>query len=61
MFVGQQDVMAYVRKFSGPDLYITVTTNLKWPEISESLTPGKQPHDRPDLLVRIFCLKIQTF
>ena len=56
----QATVMAYVRKFGRSDLIITVTTNPKWPEILESLTPGQQPHDRPDLLVRVFRLKIQN-
>ena len=37
MFERQQDAMAYVRKLSRPDLFITVTTNPKWPEILESL------------------------
>ena len=52
--------MAQVRKFGRLDLFITVTTNPKWPMILESLTPGQQPHDLPDLLVRVFRLKIQN-
>ena len=60
MFERQQDDMAYVRKFDRQDLFITGTTNPKWPGILESLTPGHQPRDRPDLLVRAFCLKIQN-
>ena len=60
MFERQQDAMAYVRKFGRPDLFITVTTNPKWPAILESLTPGQQPHDRLDLLMRVFRLKIQN-
>ena len=60
MFGRQQDAMAYVRKFGRPDLFITVATKPKRPEILESLTPDQLPHDRPDLLVRLFRLKIQT-
>ena len=60
MFERQQDAMAYVRKSGRPNLFITVTTNPSWTEILESLTPGEQPHDRPDLLVRVFRLKIQS-
>ena len=60
MFERQQDAMAYVRKFVRPDLFITVTINPNRPEILESLTPRQQPHDRPDLLVRVFRLKIQN-
>ena len=59
MFEGKQDVMAYVRKFGRPDLAITVTTYPKWPKILETLTPGQQPHDRSDPLVRVFRLRIQ--
>ena len=55
----QQDAMACFRNFSRPDLFTTATTNPKWTENLESLTPGQQPHDRPDLLVRVFRLKIQ--
>ena len=60
MFNRQQEAMAYVRKFGRPDLFITVTTNTKWTEILERLTPKQEPHDRQDLLVRVFCLKIQN-
>ena len=60
MFERQQAAMACVRKFGRPDLIITETTNPRWPEIFDSLTPGQQPHDRPDLLVRVFRLKIQN-
>ena len=59
MFERQQDAMAYVRKFGKPDLFITVTTNPKCPEILASLTPGQQPHDRPDLLAS-FWSKIEN-
>ena len=59
MLERQQDAMAYVRKFGRPDLFTTVTTNPKWSEILESLTPIQQSHDRPDLLVIVLLLKIQ--
>ena len=59
MFEKQQDAMVFVRKFGRPDLFRTETTNPKWPEILKSLTQGQQPHDRPDLLLRVFRLKIQ--
>ena len=59
MFERQRDAMADVRNLGRPDLFITVTTNPKWTEILESLTPGQQPHDRPDLLPIVFRLNIQ--
>ena len=60
MFESQQDAMAYVRKFGRPDLFKKVTTNTKWPEISESLTPKQEPHNRQDLLVRVVPVKNQN-
>ena len=54
MFERQHDAMGCVRKFGRPDVFTTVTTNPKWPEILESLTPAQQPHDLADLLVRVF-------
>ena len=59
-FGRQQDALVYVRKCGRPDLFITVTTNPKWLKILECSIPGQQPHDRPDLLVRVCCLKIQN-
>ena len=62
MFDRQQNAMAYVR--IRPTRFIhdtlTVTTNSKWLEILESLTPGQQSHDLADLLVRAFRLKIKN-
>ena len=58
MFEKQQDAMCYVRKYGRPDLFITVTTNPKWPEIVDNLLEKQQPHDRPDLLARVFKLKL---
>ena len=60
MFERQQDAMNYVRKVGRAGLLIIVTKNPKWPEILETLTPGKQPHDRPGLLVKVFRVKIQN-
>ena len=34
-----QDAMAIVRKYGEPDLFITMTCNLKWREIEENLLP----------------------
>ena len=59
IFERQQDALAYVRKVGRPDLFRTMTTNPKCPEILESLTPGQQTHDCLDPLVRVFRPKIQ--
>ena len=61
MHKGQQDAMSYVRKYGYPDLqlFITTTTNPKWPEIKESLLPGQDPHDPPDIVAHVLKLKVQ--
>ena len=43
----------------GPDLFITFTANPKWPEIVNELQPGELPHNRPDLITRVFHEKLQ--
>ncbi|XP_028125521.1 uncharacterized protein LOC114322422 [Camellia sinensis] len=50
MYQRYQDAMALVQKYGKPDL----TCNPNWPEIKAELLPGQSPHDRPDLLTRIF-------
>ncbi|KAL0830677.1 hypothetical protein ABMA28_002814 [Loxostege sticticalis] len=52
-----QDAFCYVRKFGGADLFITFTTNPKWPEIVNELLPDQVPSDRHDLVSRVFHLK----
>ncbi|KAH9094890.1 hypothetical protein Ae201684P_022207 [Aphanomyces euteiches] len=59
------DAMAIVRKYGRPDLFITVTCNPKWVEIDRELELAKEdygfkrsPSDRPDLLTRMFRLKL---
>ncbi|XP_035841296.1 uncharacterized protein LOC110919253 [Helianthus annuus] len=43
------DAMALCRKYGYPDFFITITCNPKWPEI---------PEDRPDILCRLFKMKL---
>jgi ATP-dependent DNA helicase PIF1 len=54
-----QDGMTYVRVYGHPDLFITITCNSKWKEISDQLMPGQQPKDRHDLIARVFKLKVK--
>ena len=46
--------MPYIRH---PDLFITTTTNPNWPEIKNSLLPGQNPQDHPDIVARVFSSK----
>lgn len=53
-----QDAMAMVRKFGKPDLFITMTCNPKWPEIQNELLPFQKAEDRPDIVARVFQIKL---
>ena len=62
-FIGQcyQDSMAIVRKYGRPSLFITFTANPKWDEITRELLPGQTAADRPDLVARVFRIKVTHF
>ena len=54
----QQNAITYVRKHGHPDLFITTTTNPNLPEIKNNLLPGQDPQDHPDIVARVFRLKV---
>ncbi|XP_024392361.1 uncharacterized protein [Physcomitrium patens] len=54
------DSMVLVRVLGKPDLFVTMTYNPTWPEILDELEPGQSPPDRPDIVVRIFELKLRA-
>ncbi|GBN43763.1 hypothetical protein AVEN_55413-1, partial [Araneus ventricosus] len=54
-----QDSMAMVRKFGKPDLFLTFTCNPSWSEILNSMEGVQRPEDRPDIIVRIFNMKLK--
>jgi hypothetical protein len=45
--------------YGPPDLFITFTCNPKWPEICLAILPGEQPNDRPDIIIRVFHMKLE--
>nr|XP_051194446.1 uncharacterized protein LOC127307725 isoform X1 [Lolium perenne] len=53
------DAMALVQKYGKPDIFLTMTCNPNWEEITRELEPGQTPQDRPDLIVRIFRAKLE--
>jgi hypothetical protein len=53
------DAMALVQRFGKPDLFITMTCNPQWEEITKELAPGQSPQDRPDLVARVFKAKLE--
>ena len=56
-----QDGLAICRVYGAPSIFKTFTCNPKWPEIAEALLhePGQKPHDRADLIVRVYHKKLQ--
>ena len=53
-----QDALAINRFYGGGDLFITMTANPAWPEITSALFQGQTSTDRPDLVVRVFHAKL---
>jgi hypothetical protein len=58
MMQNYQDAMAIARFAGKPTYFATLTCNPKWPEITDALLPGQQAHDRPDLIVQAFRLRL---
>ncbi|XP_027166398.1 uncharacterized protein LOC113766402 [Coffea eugenioides] len=60
MVQNYQDAIAICRFMGPPDLFITFTCNSNWPEISKgiSLIPDQKVVDRPDIVARVFHIKL---
>ncbi|XP_070013913.1 uncharacterized protein [Nicotiana sylvestris] len=59
MLQNYQDAMAICKWAGYPDLFITFTCNPKWPEITKFVeSRGLSPEDRPDILTRVFKIKL---
>ena len=54
-----QDAMGIVRNCDKPDIFLTFTCNKKWEEITQSLLVGQVASDRPDLVSRVFHMKLK--
>ena len=54
------DAIAMVRKMGRPDFFITFTANPAWDEIRDNLCPNQRAADRPDLIARVFHIKLQS-
>ena len=54
------DAMSIFARWGAPDLFITFTANPSWPEITENMRPGEHSSDRPDLIARVFKIKLDT-
>ncbi|GBM80046.1 hypothetical protein AVEN_202553-1 [Araneus ventricosus] len=49
-----QDAMTYVKNYCRSDVFINFTRNPKRIEIQQEIFVGQKPHDRHDLLARMF-------
>ncbi|EEC69243.1 hypothetical protein OsI_38264 [Oryza sativa Indica Group] len=60
LYQNYQDSIAICRKYGCLDLFLTFTSNSAWPEIREALAsiPGQQPSNRPDIVNRVFKMKL---
>lgn len=55
-----QEAIAIVRDKGKPCLFVTFTCNPNWPEIKPHLHPNHTAGDRPNLVSRVFNLKLKT-
>ncbi|KAL3639642.1 hypothetical protein CASFOL_017549 [Castilleja foliolosa] len=63
MYKHYQDALAICRVHGNPQYFITFTCNVKWPEISRHLEKigGALAQNRPDIISRVFRIKVQQF
>ena len=54
------DTMSIVRKYGSPHLFITMTCNANWPEITDNLFAAQSASDRPDIVARVFNLNLKS-
>ncbi|KAJ8914507.1 hypothetical protein NQ315_002780 [Exocentrus adspersus] len=53
-----QDAMAVVGRFGMPSIFLTMTTNTRWPEIIDNIPEGHTAADHPSLTSRVFYAKV---
>lgn len=53
------DSLALAREFGRPSLFITMTCNARWPEITSRLHQGQTAYDIPIIVARAFKLRLQ--
>ncbi|GFQ01175.1 hypothetical protein PHJA_002261400 [Phtheirospermum japonicum] len=58
LFQNYQDALAICRCYGLPDLFLTFTYNAQWDEQALQLIHGQRSEDRPDIIARVFKLKL---
>ncbi len=59
MVQNYQDAMVICRWAHYLDAFVTFTCNPQWREIKRTLLPKQQLQDRPDLVTRMFKIKLK--
>lgn len=54
------DAMAIVNTFGKPDLFLTMTCNPKWKDITCNILENEDSFDRPDIVARVFDIKLKS-
>ncbi|XP_076940361.1 uncharacterized protein LOC143609509 [Bidens hawaiensis] len=62
MYKHYQDALAICKVHGIPQYFITFTCNVKWPEIERYMSqfPSLKPQDRPDVIARVFQIKVRS-
>ena len=50
--------MAIIRKYGRLSIFLIFTTNPRWNKITYKLLPRQTATDRPNLVIRVFCIKL---
>jgi hypothetical protein len=53
------DALALARQYGRPSLFITMTCNGDWPEVTSRLRPGQSAYDVPVIVARAFKARLQ--
>ncbi|XP_042954753.1 uncharacterized protein LOC122291181 [Carya illinoinensis] len=53
------EAMALVQRYGKPDIFLTMTCNPNWQEISNELRPHEESQNRPDLVAWVFRAKLE--
>jgi len=54
------DNIVLVKVLGKPDLFVILMYNPNWSKIINELEPGQSPPDHPDVVVRVFELKLRA-
>ncbi|XP_060959102.1 uncharacterized protein LOC115699801 [Cannabis sativa] len=53
------EAMALVQRYGKPDIFLTMTCNPNWKEITNELSQHEEAQNRPDLVARVFHAKLE--